>query len=126
MEEISKLEKEFEAAEAEYSKVFSLSIDGVSIEEYMARLEPYREKCQEIDRKIRMLKNPIFEPIPDYGDVMSLETFIECCKSGGFIDYDGSGNYAKDGQMSDISIHPSDVDVNMIRKDFDTVVWFNR
>lgn len=47
-------------------------------------------------------------------------------KSGGFIDYDGSGNYARDGKMSNISIYPSDVNRKAIRRDFDTVVWFNK
>jgi hypothetical protein len=64
--------------------------------------------------------------LPDYGDVMTLEHFIENVKDGGFIDYDGFGNYVKDGKMSNIEIYPSDVKHNMIRKDFDTIIWFNR
>ena len=70
---------------------------------------------------------PVFEnEIPDYGDVMPLKEFIECCKSGGFIDYDGSGSYVKDGKESNISIYPSDVKFNSIRTDFDTIIWYNR
>ena len=57
---------------------------------------------------------------------MPIEHFIECVNSGGFIDYDGSGNYATATQMSNITITPSRVKAGMIRKDFTHVVWFNR
>jgi hypothetical protein len=43
---------------------------------------------------------------------MSLESFIDC--DGGGID--GSGNYMKDGLVSDISIYPSDIESGLIRK----------
>jgi len=66
------------------------------------------------------------EDLPTYGDVMPLTEFIENVECGGFIDYDGSGNYVKDGKMSNITIYPSDVKHNMVRKDFDTIIWFNR
>ena len=74
----------------------------------------------------RMERKPTFTAIPDYGDVMTLKDFIDNVKSGGFIDYDGSGNYVKDDKMSDIQIFPSDVKKGNIRKDFDKIVWFNR
>lgn len=64
--------------------------------------------------------------LSDYGDVMSLESFIECVKDGGFIDYDGFGYYVKDGKESNVMIIPSDVKRKRIRTDFDTVIWFNR
>jgi hypothetical protein len=46
-------------------------------------------------------------------------------KCDGFIDDDGSGNYMKDGLVSDISIYPSDIESGLI-KDFDSIIWFNR
>ena len=45
-------------------------------------------------RPNKELKGNFFSPIPDYGDVMTLKDFQEECKSGGFIDYDGSGHPA--------------------------------
>jgi hypothetical protein len=57
---------------------------------------------------------------------MTLKEFVSTCKCGGFIDYDGSGNYIKDGKMSDIDIFPSDVKTNLYRHDFDQIIWFNR
>ena len=90
-------------------------------------MKPEWDRQAKLDREKRLLMTPEFErDVPDYGDVMSLKDFIECCKDGGFIDYDGSGTYAKDGKLSNISIFPSDVKHNSVRKDFDTIIWFNR
>jgi hypothetical protein len=30
--------------------------------------------------------------LPDYGDLMTVKAFKESCKSGGFMDYDGTGH----------------------------------
>ena len=73
-----------------------------------------------------MEKEPVFDELSDYGDVMPLTAFIECVKDGGFIDYDGFGYYVRDGKESDIMIHPSDIKRGNVRKDFDTIIWFNR
>jgi hypothetical protein len=97
-----------------------------SYEEYERRREPHYKKLGILSREKRSIMIPEFEEIPDYGDVMSIEHFVECCKCGGFIDYDGSGNYARDGKMSNISIRPSDIKYNAVRTDFDSVVWFNK
>jgi len=90
------------------------------------------------------------ESIPDYGDHMTLEDFIEYCKHGSFIDYDGYGRYATDTQIvkaedwEDGMVRPSDItgrysSFNMktgemeqktckikIDRRFTHVVWFNR
>jgi len=89
-------------------------------------MKPEWDALAKLDRERRMLMTPEFSELPTYGDVMSLKTFIECVKEGGFIDYDGSGNYVRDGKESNITIHPSDVDHNSVRKDFDTIIWFNK
>jgi len=57
---------------------------------------------------------------------MTLETFIANVNCGGFIDYDGIGNYATNTQMSNIEIYPSDIKSGTYRKDFTHIVWFNR
>ncbi len=66
------------------------------------------------------------EPIPEYGDLMTMKDFEECVESGGFIDYDGSGNYSDGKQMSNISVYPSDVIANNHDKTWGFVVWFNK
>lgn len=78
-------------------------------------------------RKRRMIQ-PVgeLEDIPKYGDVMSLREFIENVKAGGFIDYDGYGNYIQGDKMTEIEIHPSDVKAGCVRKEFDRIIWFNR
>lgn len=68
----------------------------------------------------------MFDEMPTYGDVMLLSDFIDNVKGGGFIDYDGFGNYCRDNKMSNIEIYPSDVKRESIRTDFDTIIWFNR
>lgn len=79
-----------------------------------------------IDRTIRLNMEPKFDAIPDYGDRMTLADFIASVKAGAFIDYDGFGRYARDGQESNIEIHPSDVKHDAIRPDFTEIVWYNR
>ena len=68
------------------------------------------------------------KPIPDldYGDHYIMEEFIEDCESGGFIDYDGYGNYATETQMSDKKVWPSDITSGEYDRSWTHVVWFNR
>ena len=94
--------------------------------EFQKYMEEAYEKVGELDRELRLIKTPTFSKIPTYGTVMDLEDFIEDCKVGNFIDYDGSGNYVRDGKKSDINIYPSDVEYDAVRKDFDQIIWFNR
>ena len=35
-----------------------------------------------------------YEDSTEYGDFFTLKEFIDMCECGGFIDYDGHGNYA--------------------------------
>jgi hypothetical protein len=62
----------------------------------------------------------------DYGDLISLDDFIACCESGGFIDYDGYGYYATSTIQSDIVVHPSDILKRKINENFTHVMWYNR
>lgn len=70
----------------------------------------------------------LIEPIPDYGDLFTLDEFMQACKEGCFVDYDGAGNYATSTQMTDIEIRPSDVTkcTRPIYKEYTHVVWFNK
>lgn len=70
-----------------------------------------------------------WKPIPEYGDLFTLEEFLELCESYCFVDYDGFGNYS-DGENMVIGL-----DMMMLPSEFlaigrDTVfthvVWFNK
>ena len=90
-------------------------------------MKPEWDRQAKLDREKRLLIIPEFNrEVKGSDHVMSLEDFIEHCEDGMFIDYDGFGHYVKDGKMSNIDIYPSDVEHNSIRKDFDTIVWFNK
>ena len=65
-------------------------------------------------------------PIPDYGDLMTLEDWVSAVKSGGFIDYDGDGRYATEKEISNKYVKPSDVRKGKVDKSWTHVVWFNR
>jgi hypothetical protein len=66
------------------------------------------------------------KPIPKYGDLMTLEKFTDCCKCGGFMDYDGCGNYCTAIEMSDKEAVPSDITNGIIDYSYSHVVWFNK
>jgi hypothetical protein len=94
--------------------------------EYKSVTKPLETEYTDLHRELRMLIEPSMELIPEYGDHMTIVSFIDNCKAGGFIDYDGSGNYATDKEMSDISVYPSDIKAGKYRKDFTHIVWFNK
>ena len=66
------------------------------------------------------------EPIPEYGDLIEINEFIDMCKRGSFIDYDGVGNYSDGTEMSEIEVSPSDITSGNIIHGWTHVVWFNR
>lgn len=110
-----------EKIEEAYSKNFS------SFEKFEAYFEKESREVAAASRNYRMNKGPNFiNSVPGYGHLMGLKEFVDCVRGGGFIDYDGSGEYVKEGMMSGITILPSDVKHGSIRKDFDQIVWFNR
>jgi len=126
MSKVEELEKELEVAHAEYDEVYENLPEGLGYKEFQERLKPVSEKVSEINRKLRLIREPKFENLPDYGEVMTLKDFVKNVKSGGFIDYDGYGKYVKGDKMSDITINPSDVKNKSLRKDFESIIWFNR
>lgn len=120
---MDEIEKTLQEREEEFFAVSQKS-GGYPMYEELRR--PYTSRWSKLDREYRMLMVPEFEELPDYGEVMSLKDFIEECKSGNFIDYDGFGHYVKDNKESSIKIYPSDIEHKSIRPDFDTIIWFNR
>lgn len=89
--------------------------------------------------KEEMVKLFLLEEVSKYGDVMTMSSFIDCVKCGGFIDYDGYGQLVYKGQQVKNSTTRCDDDEFEIcgecysMKDIKTmfgkdmkVVWFNR
>ena len=66
--------------------------------------------------------------VPDYGDVMTREDWLDGVQCNAFIDYDGCGNPAKmvDGvmKMAGGTIRPSTA--HLLPKDATHIVWYNR
>ena len=75
-----------------------------------------------------MADNVYTRPMPDYGDVFTVEEFKGCVRTGAFIDYDGSAHPAKliDGKimLSHEYIKPSRI--HELSEDATHIAWFNR
>jgi hypothetical protein len=123
LEAIEKRKIELREIIAEKDKNFDFSKDWFEYKKYLKEEE---DELEFLSREKRMIMPYTLQEIPNYGDIMTLEEFIKCVKSGGFIDYDGSGNYLEFNKMTNIDIYPSDVEFNKIRTQFDRIIWFNR
>ena len=89
-------------------------------------LTPEGGSLREARGEYRATRTYELSELPDFGDVFPLSDFIRNVIVGGFIDSDGFGHYVKDGKESDVEIYPSDVERDLIREDFDTMVWYNK
>jgi len=117
--------KLFEILNQRIEKAYSFNFN--SFQEFESYYYKESKNYDLASQNYRLIKTPILEEdIPKYGSIMSLSEFVSCCKDGGFIDYDGSGEYIRDGKMSGISIYPSDITSNRYRKDFTEIIWFNK
>ena len=129
---LAEIEKELEVAYEESERLeateppYDQDDPAGSWQKYKAHMQPAWDKINKLGREKRMLMTPEFDELSDFGDLMSLEDWLECVRCGGFIDYDGHGRYVRDGKESNIEVYPSDVSHDSIRKDFDSVIWFNR
>jgi hypothetical protein len=122
MEEIIKTEKII-------SKMIETSTDKYKdYEEFEKALAPYQRDVRNFERELRMIMPCKSDGAPITKDdcIMTVAEFIEDVKSGCLIDYDGWGYYVKDDKKTNIMIFPSDVKYNAIRKEFDTIVWYNK
>ena len=82
--------------------------------------DPHRIGAQILEGK------KILKPLPDYGNHMLLKDWLECVKSGAFIDYDGHGNLATKDKISGIGISPSDAENYKFPKWATHIMWFNK
>ena len=129
MEEFKKLEKQIEEAERKYDEKenkWDWTNPDQTFNQFRNFMQPESKKLSDLRRRLRFIMPYELSDLPDYGEVMSLTEFIEYCKDGWFIDYDGYGRYVKNGKETNIEIYPSDVKNNCIRHEFDTIIWYNR
>ena len=67
------------------------------------------------------------EELPDRGDLMTIDDFVDECKSGLLIDYDGVAHPVVNNKMNgNIFLKPSQVLKGEYDKRFTHIVWFNR
>jgi len=85
------------------------------------------EYCNDVHRGARppRKRGPEMRPI-DGGDLMTVQEFMECCKSNSLTDDDGDGYYSTDKEVSDVVADCSSVANGVIDKRFTHVVWFNK
>lgn len=84
---------------------------------YMKHLKSLLNKLKDmfLEEEITM------EPIPDYGDLMTIESFNSAVESEFITDWDGTGYWATDKEISRIDCFDND------QPDWAThVVWFNK
>lgn len=79
-----------------------------------------------------MIEKPVYI-VPPYGDLITIEDWLECVDQGGFIDYDGDGDLLEeiDGEFYLLlaSVCPSMVDRGELKdllKEATHVMWFNK
>jgi hypothetical protein len=110
------------------NEMFNKSIEIENGWEIYKNMSEHKEVANlEREYKLMMDETDIeYSPIPDYGDKMTFEHFVECCEDGGFIDYDGFGYYATNDKETNIQVYPSDIMSGKYRKDFSYVIWYNR
>ena len=116
---------------AKQEKLFHIAVGSAikydTYDEYEIAIAPFQAKLRALDRELRMIMPYEFiDSIDKEDDVMTIKEFTNAVKSGIFIDTDGYGRYIKGNKKTNITILPSDVKYQTIRRDFDTIVWFNK
>lgn len=69
---------------------------------------------------------PDMSPLPEYGDLMTIEEFVDGVEHGLFTDDDGKGFYATEDEMTDIEVPISDVREGIYGHRWTHVIWFNK
>jgi hypothetical protein len=126
MNRLEEIEQEIEVLHKKIEEKKEKWDNSKSWEEYSNYMSPEWTSLAILDREKRMIMPYKLSELPDYGDVMSLDEFIVCVNGGDFIDYDGFGYYVEHGKETNIMIVPSDVKHNSIRREFHTIIWYNR
>lgn len=77
-------------------------------------------------KQIKLLQPIRYEPIPNFGDKMTIDDFKNMSNYGVIVDSDGHGYYATEDKITNLSVKPSDYFSRSIDKRFSHVIWFNR
>lgn len=107
--------------------------DGIQ-SEYIEAGKSWDEYCQ--NHKVReywkalaeyrLVQDYTLRPIEDgCGDHMTIEEFKGAAGTF-FSDYDGSGYYATETEVSNIPCVPSEICNGYVRNDFTHVMWYNK
>jgi len=107
------------------SKAFNLP----TIDQYMDEMHRIWELKKPLLFQKYKLEEIVFgDEIDKSSDLMTLKEFVNCCTSGGFIDYDGNGYYASATHESNIPAIPSMITSKMILDNplLTHVVWYNK
>lgn len=129
MKNIEELKKKADLVFKELDEVIkTFDFLNKSFKDYENLVKPFDNKLNRLSYLAQIQSDVEWKEIPDYGRLLTIEEWIECVDGGGFIDYDGSGNYSDGKRMSNMSVSPSDVDNDQIMKneEFTHIVWFNK
>lgn len=122
------------------------TISGSTLMTFINTIEELQKQVDNLTPKPKVKQGFSYEPIPSYGDEMTIEEWIGAVESGEFIDSDGHGNLANDLGMTNLTVYPSyyDEEKNKIVKvlrdheddlniendffmsSFTKVIWFNK
>lgn len=97
-----------------------------SYAEFHAKSAALRRRLEQVNRTLRLTQEPLMSQVPQSGTLFTFKQFTDACRSGAFVDSDGSGLYAQADAVSNIAIYPSDIMAGEVRLDFTHVLWFNR
>jgi len=79
-----------------------------------------KKSCDESLECLHPENHHVMEDIPDYGDLMTKEEFLQCVQCSAITPDDGTGFWATKEKMSDISVWDDTIST------FTHVVWFNK
>lgn len=127
MNKIEELKAEIIREENILRKMISEGDKYDTYDKFEIAIAPTQAKLRSLDKQLRMIMPVEFiGEVSKKDNVMTINEFISAVKLGTFTDYDGYGAYIKDGKRTNIDVLPTDVKFGALRKDFDSIVWFNK
>ena len=82
------------------------------------------QKLNSLVKKIEQVVGYVVK-LPEYGDLLGREEFIQDVEAGCFTDYDGYGHPVKNDLMDDtITVWPSKI--SLLPEDCTHIIWFNK
>ena len=124
----AQLKKDLNEASSLANKHWQEIPGGLDFAQYEAKVEEIYKDVNRLSSEYRLIQTPKLKEAGEFEleCLMTFEEFKDCCESGGFIDYDGSGRYGNATHESNIPIYPSDIMSGEFRNDFTHVYWYNK